>query len=108
MRHNPRPCHPEQFATEKRFIDATNVAADAAPQLARQLPEATATALTEQAEQRHDWLVEGGRPNRTVVSGAYQHTDDSRVSTTDPDLLARAKAEFAQATEAYNRATSAR
>jgi len=61
------------------------VAPETAPHLARQLPEATVAALTEQAEQRHDWLAEAGRPDRTVVSGAYQRTADFRVSTTDPD-----------------------
>jgi len=59
--------------------------AEAAPPLARHLPETTVIELTERSEQRHDWLAEGGRPDRTVVSGAYQRTADFRVSTTDPD-----------------------
>jgi len=62
-----------------------SVSTEAAPQVVRQLPEATVTALMEQAEQRHDWLAEGGRPDRSVVSGTYQRTADFRVSTTDAD-----------------------
>lgn len=64
-----------------------SAATETAPQLARHLPEATVTALTEQAEQRHDCLAEGGRPNRAVVSGPYHRTADFRVSTPDPDAL---------------------
>jgi transposase len=42
-------------------------------------------ALAEAATQRHDWIGEAGRPNRSVVRGDYHRTADYRASTTDPD-----------------------
>jgi transposase len=42
-------------------------------------------AVAEIAGPRHDWIGEAGRPNRTVVRGAYQRVADFRASATDPD-----------------------
>jgi len=41
--------------------------------------------LTERAADRHDWIGEAGRPDRTRTSGAYRRTADYRASATDPD-----------------------
>jgi hypothetical protein len=41
--------------------------------------------LTERAADRHDWIGEMGRPDRTRTSGPYRRIADFRVSTTDPD-----------------------
>ncbi len=35
--------------------------------------------------QRHDWIEEGGQPNREETHGSYRRVADYRVSTTDPD-----------------------
>jgi hypothetical protein len=41
----------------------------------------------------HDWIVEGGRPERNVKRHAYRRVSDFRMSTTDRDAaLMRAKA----------------
>ncbi len=34
---------------------------------------------------RHDWIEEGGRPNREETHDSYRRVADYRVSTTDPD-----------------------
>jgi len=49
------------------------------------LTEADKTALGECAADRHDWIGEMGRPDRTKTSGPYRRTADYRASTTDPD-----------------------
>jgi hypothetical protein len=41
--------------------------------------------LAECAAVRHDWIGNGGRPDRAVSSGVYRRTADFRISTTDPD-----------------------
>lgn len=41
--------------------------------------------LTQQNEERHDWIERQGRPNREVTHGSYQRVADFRISTTDPD-----------------------
>jgi hypothetical protein len=46
--------------------------------------ELAAAAATAKAE-RHDWLAQAGRPDRTVTHGHYQRLADLEVSTTDPD-----------------------
>jgi hypothetical protein len=43
------------------------------------------TELTDRAAQRHNWIGQAGRPDRTVIRGTYRRTADFRVSTTDPD-----------------------
>jgi transposase len=35
--------------------------------------------------QRHDWLAEDGRPDRSIGRGSYQRLSDFAASTTDPD-----------------------
>jgi transposase len=40
--------------------------------------------LTVDTAARHDWITEGGRPQREV-HGLYRRTADFRISTTDPD-----------------------
>src|SRR4029079_10391387 len=37
------------------------------------------------AADRHDWIGEMGRPDRTTTSGAYRRIADFRASPTDPD-----------------------
>jgi len=49
------------------------------------LTEAAQTELAEWAGQRHAWIGQAGRPDRTVTRGTYRRTADVRVSTTDPD-----------------------
>jgi hypothetical protein len=41
--------------------------------------------LTQQNEERHDWIERHGRPDREVTHGSYQRVADFRISTTDPD-----------------------
>lgn len=41
--------------------------------------------LAAAAADRHDWIGEAGRPDRTRTSGTYRRTADFRASTTDPD-----------------------
>jgi len=41
--------------------------------------------LAERANERHDWIGEMGRPDRTRTSGPYRRTADFRASATDPD-----------------------
>ena len=41
--------------------------------------------LTQQNEERHDWVERQGRPDREVTHGSYQRIADFRISTTDPD-----------------------
>jgi transposase len=43
------------------------------------------TNLAKRAADRHDWIGEMGRPDRTRTSGAYRRTADFRASATDPD-----------------------
>src|SRR5215213_9904744 len=49
------------------------------------LTEAAQGELAAQAAQRHDWIGQAGRPDRTVIRGTYRRTADFRVSTTDSD-----------------------
>jgi transposase len=49
------------------------------------LTEAAQGELAAQAAQRHDWIGQAGRPDRTVIRGPYRRTADFRVSTTDAD-----------------------
>ena len=49
------------------------------------LPEEARAELTERAADRHDWIGEMGRPDRTKTSGPYRRTADVRASPTDPD-----------------------
>src|SRR5438045_3859480 len=41
--------------------------------------------LTQQNEERHDWIERQGCPDREVTHGSYQRVTDFRISTTDPD-----------------------
>jgi transposase len=41
--------------------------------------------LTQQNEERHDWIERQGRPDREMTHGSYQRVADFRISTTDPD-----------------------
>jgi hypothetical protein len=42
-------------------------------------------ALAQQNEERHDWIEQGGKPDREVIRGTYRRMADFVVSTTDPD-----------------------
>jgi transposase len=41
--------------------------------------------LTKANEERHDWIKQGGKPDREVIRGTYRRMADFVVSTTDPD-----------------------
>ena len=41
--------------------------------------------LSQDNEERHDWIEQGGAQNRSVTGRCYQRIADLRVSTTDPD-----------------------
>ena len=43
------------------------------------------TDLAKRVADRHDWIGEMGRPDRTTTSGAYRRIADFRASPTDPD-----------------------
>jgi transposase len=49
------------------------------------LTEEACADLAERAADRHDWIGEMGRPDRTKTSGAYRRIADVRASATDPD-----------------------
>ncbi|MEX1157391.1 MAG: IS1182 family transposase, partial [Thermomicrobiales bacterium] len=49
------------------------------------LTDEARTELAERAANRHDWIAEMGRPDRTRTSGSYRRTADYRASATDPD-----------------------
>jgi hypothetical protein len=42
-------------------------------------------ALAQHNEERHDWIEQGGKPDREVMRGTYRRMADFVVSTTDPD-----------------------
>jgi hypothetical protein len=42
-------------------------------------------ALAQQNEERQDWILQVGKPDREVVRGSYRRMADFVVSTTDPD-----------------------
>jgi transposase len=78
------------FAQEQEE-EGSQAASETAPE--EPAPPLLPTALSEtQCEQlaaanaeRHDWIEEGGRPNREETHGSYRRVADYRVSTTDPD-----------------------
>jgi transposase len=49
------------------------------------LTDEARTDLAKRAADRHDWIGEMGRPDRTRTSGPYRRTADVRASSTDPD-----------------------
>ncbi len=49
------------------------------------LTEEARADLAERAADRHDWIGETGRPDRTKTSGPYRRIADYRASATDPD-----------------------
>jgi transposase len=49
------------------------------------LTDEAGISLAAAAADRHDWIGEAGRPDRTRTSGAYRRTADFRASPTDPD-----------------------
>ena len=54
-------------------------------QLPISLEAALREGLTKTNEQRHDWVEQGGKPDREVMRGTYRRMADFVVSTTDPD-----------------------
>ncbi len=54
-------------------------------QLPTSLEDALLEDLTRTNEQRHDWVEQGGKPDREVMRGTYRRMADFVVSTTDPD-----------------------
>ncbi len=57
----------------------------APPLLPTPLPETQQEELAATNAQRHDWVEDGGQPNREETHGSYRRVADYRVSTTDPD-----------------------
>jgi transposase len=49
------------------------------------LTEEARSDLAKRAADRHDWIGEMGRPDRTKTSGPYRRIADYRASATDPD-----------------------
>jgi len=49
------------------------------------LEDAAREDLTRTNEQRHDWTLQVGKPDRGVIRGTYRRMADFVVSTTDPD-----------------------
>jgi transposase len=49
------------------------------------LEDAIREDLTRANEQRHDWTLQVGKPDREVIRGTYRRMADFVVSTTDPD-----------------------
>ena len=41
--------------------------------------------LAQRNEARHDWIEQGGKPDREIIRGTYRRMADFVVSTTDPD-----------------------
>jgi hypothetical protein len=54
-------------------------------QLPTSLEAALCEELTTTNEQRHDWIEQGGKPEREIIRGTYRRMADFVVSTTDPD-----------------------
>lgn len=65
--------------------DAASAESDDLVRLPVALTEAAQGELAAHAAQRHDWIGQAGRPDRTVIRGTYRRTADFRVSTTDSD-----------------------
>ena len=65
--------------------DPDETADDAPARIPVALTPGARSALAERAAQRHDWIGNAGRPDRSVTSGTYRRTADFRLSTTDPD-----------------------
>jgi transposase len=64
----------------------TSAPAIVAPvQLPTSLEDTLLEDLTKTNEQRHDWVEQGGKPDREVMRGTYRRMADFVVSTTDPD-----------------------
>jgi len=55
------------------------------PRLPVALTEEARAELAKRAADRHDWIGEMGRTDRTRTSGPYRRTSDYRASPTDPD-----------------------
>ncbi len=83
--------HLADLFAQEREEEGFQAASETAPE--EPAPPLLPTALSEtQREQlaaanadRHDWIEEGGRPNREETHGSYRRVADYRVSTTDPD-----------------------
>jgi transposase len=58
---------------------------DEPPPLPVVLTDEARADLADRAAERHDWIGEMGRPDRTRTSGPYRRTADFRASATDPD-----------------------
>lgn len=65
--------------------DARDEAGEVPAPLPVAVSEATRADLEAAAAQRHDWLGQAGRPDRSVIRGGYRRTADFRASATDPD-----------------------
>lgn len=71
-------------ATHHRWREEQD--ADAFPrQLHSSLEQGVREDLAKVNSERHDWIEQGGEPNREVARGNYQRMADVQVSTTDPD-----------------------
>src|SRR6266702_3515326 len=65
--------------------EETSSEEQAPPLLPTSLSETQREHIAATNAHRHDWIEEGGRPNREETHGSYRRVPDYRVSTTDPD-----------------------
>jgi len=65
--------------------EETSSEEQAPPLLPTSLSETQREHIAATNAHRHDWIEEGGRPNREETHGSYRRVADYRVSTTDPD-----------------------
>jgi hypothetical protein len=83
--------HLADLFAQEREEESSQAASEIAPE--ESAPPLLPTALSQTQQEhlattnaeRHDWIEEGGRPNREETHGSYRHVADYRVSTTDPD-----------------------
>ena len=85
---HPEAIGEETTASNEALVPLTPASSPAvlAPvQLPTSLEDALREDLTTTNEQRHDWIEQGGKPDREVIRGTYRRMADFVVSTTDPD-----------------------
>lgn len=78
--------HLAQLFTKKEASGGDDPGEESGPTpLPVALTEEARSEMAELAADRHDWMREMGRPDRTRTSGVYRRTADFRASSTDPD-----------------------
>src|SRR6266545_5251943 len=78
--------HLGELFTDEDADEASPAASDSQPiELPVMITEAEREQLAHTNEDRHDWLVRNGAPDRTIVRAGYRRRSDFEASTTDPD-----------------------